>query len=291
MHMKRWRNKNGFTIVELAVVVTVIAILATVVVVGYNGITRNAVVNSMKSDLHNAASSIEAYRMKHKSIGYPESLGDVDVATSEGNSFIYMRTIDSYCVSVSNERDDISPYHISSEQTSPAEGLCPGYVPPDDEEPIAQTPEACFAMNAGVILNYFDHEDNDSLNPACSRDVNIPSAIGGVAITQIGGSAFAGKQLTSLILPDTITLIATDAFSSNQLTTLVIPNSVTSISTDAFYNNQLTSVTFELLPCNLYISNHAFDSNQLTSVTLRNATVETYAFDNTVTINNIAVPC
>lgn len=43
---------NGFTIVELLVVIVVIGLLATIVVVSYTGVTNKAVVALLISDLN-----------------------------------------------------------------------------------------------------------------------------------------------------------------------------------------------------------------------------------------------
>lgn len=90
----------------------------------------------------------------------------------------------------------------------------------------ADTPTsgACFATSgteAITITDYYDHQSNNSANPACPRDVVIPETIGGKTVASIGSSAFR----------------------SNQLTSVTVPNSVTSIGSSAFYYNQLTSTS------------------------------------------------
>jgi len=50
--------QRGFTVVELLIVIVVIGILAAIVIVGYNGVTKHAVEVSLKSDLQNAASTL-----------------------------------------------------------------------------------------------------------------------------------------------------------------------------------------------------------------------------------------
>ena len=57
------------------------------------------------------------------------------------------------------------------------------------------------------------------------------------SVTNIGGSAFQGNQLTSVTIPNSVTSIGSSAFYNNQLTSVTIPNSVTSIGSYAFRSN------------------------------------------------------
>ena len=50
--------QTGFTIVELLIVIVVIAILAAITIVSYNGITQRAIDSSLQSDLRNAQNTI-----------------------------------------------------------------------------------------------------------------------------------------------------------------------------------------------------------------------------------------
>jgi len=52
-------QNNGFTIVELLVVIVVIAILAAISIVSYVGITQKAAISTLKFDLKNASTQLE----------------------------------------------------------------------------------------------------------------------------------------------------------------------------------------------------------------------------------------
>ena len=109
-------------------------------------------------------------------------------------------------------------------------------------------------------------------------DVVIPSNINGKQVVAIATEAFQNKQLTSVIIPNSVTNIYVHAFSSNQLTSVTIPTSVTSIGHSAFYGNKLTSVT---IPNSVTsIGDYAFQSNQLTSITIPSSvtSIGGYAF-------------
>lgn len=154
----------------------------------------------------------------------------------------------------------------------------------------ATPPDSCFAFNVGTgtITDYYENEGNNIANPACTRDVDIPSTIGGTPVIGIGFAAFSSKQLTSVTIPVGVTTIGFAAFDSNQLTSASIPNSVSSIAGTAFGRNQLTSINIPLgittistgafqlnqlagviIPESVTsIGDLAFSSNQLTSVTI-----------------------
>lgn len=63
------RTTSGFTIVELLIVIVVIAILAAITVVAYNGITARSQDAQMLSDLTNASKKVELYNAEFSS--YP----------------------------------------------------------------------------------------------------------------------------------------------------------------------------------------------------------------------------
>lgn len=67
-------KQKGFTIVELLIVIVVIAILATISIVAYNGIQDRALVAVVKSDLANFAKKIEHAKVDTSDGGYPTIL-------------------------------------------------------------------------------------------------------------------------------------------------------------------------------------------------------------------------
>ena len=124
-----------------------------------------------------------------------------------------------------------------------------------------------------------------SYDDTCEKDVVIPSSINGTKVTAIGGAAFGGKKLTSVIIPNTVINIMdreyrTNAFGNNNLKKVIIPDSVTTIGDSAFYNNQLTNVS---ISNNIVtIGKNAFKYNLITNVKLSSSltSIGQYAFEN-----------
>ena len=98
------------------------------------------------------------------------------------------------------------------------------------------TTDTCFTFNNGTITNY---------DANCEKDVVIPSMINNIQVTSIANNAFKGKQLKSVVIPDTVTSIGMRAFySCGNLISINLPNSITCIERETFYHcNRLRSVT------------------------------------------------
>ena len=186
-------------------------------------------------------------------------------------------------------------------------GIQPPFVKPP-------TDESCFAFDSitGTITNYYNNEGNNSSNPPCSKDLIIPSKIGGTNVVAIGGNAFVSKQLTSVVIPAGIITISDNPFRSNStLTTITVDsenpnyissnnaiytkngirlisgtktssnnilNTATIIGSNSFYNMGVSSLT---LPINVTtIEMSAFQSNQITDLTIGSGviTIGGYSF-------------
>lgn len=119
------KNKTGFTIVELLVVIVVIAILASITIVSYNGIVRSAAETSMKSDLRNAATTLEIDRAANGT--YPPSGAAANnnkgLQNSQGNTLSYTQSDGGFCLSVTSIRTPQKLVFTNDGQIQ--EGECP----------------------------------------------------------------------------------------------------------------------------------------------------------------------
>ena len=118
---------KGFTIVELLVVIAVIAIIATLTVVAYNDVQKDAATVVLKSDLDNASAQLTSDNIKNGS--YPTSIELANygkgLSQSEGTVFSYYHTATGYCLSATSTKSGNSIFHISSTEGSIKTGDCP----------------------------------------------------------------------------------------------------------------------------------------------------------------------
>lgn len=100
----RNRGSGGFTIVELLIVVVVIAILAAITIVSFNGITERSKQSALQADISNAAKRLETLKLQAAGEVYPASLGAAGITASTGNtlSYHYSSTDNSYCLQGTN---------------------------------------------------------------------------------------------------------------------------------------------------------------------------------------------
>lgn len=118
---------RGFTIVELLIVIVVIAILAAITIVAYNGISDRAKASAAQSAAAQATKKVMTYAVDN-SDQYPATLAAVGVTDSGETTYQYSvnNTVNprTYCVTATTS--NVS-YYESSTSGSPTAGACPGH--------------------------------------------------------------------------------------------------------------------------------------------------------------------
>lgn len=125
---KRYFN-NGFTIVELLIVVVIIAVLAAITIVAYNGISKSANNSSIQSILSQAVHKLELYRADSPNSTLPLRLDDAGlslVSTSDVR-YVYARSADGkqYCLANSKAG---RTYFVTNTSSKPQPGVCKNTV-------------------------------------------------------------------------------------------------------------------------------------------------------------------
>jgi len=142
-------NIKGFTIVELLIVIVVIAILAAITIVSYNGIQRRAIISTLQSELSSSAKKLENVKIDSSDSQYPGNFSTTGVVAREGVTRAYYKQGESYCLSLTQQ--NISYYIVAN--GSPKEGLCTA---------IGYGAETIFVFNTTL--------------PSCGTTVQLPIA-------------------------------------------------------------------------------------------------------------------
>lgn len=122
------RNKDsGFTIVELLIVIVIIGILATIVIVSYNGITKKARESTLMSDLNNDARLLEMYKVENGDYPAQGSEGQVNnghgLVGSNGNVLTYSVLAGKYCLEAKDSSGQYA-YKVEQDKSGISEGAC-----------------------------------------------------------------------------------------------------------------------------------------------------------------------
>jgi prepilin-type N-terminal cleavage/methylation domain-containing protein len=98
----QWAQKQkGFTIVELLIVVVVIAILASITIVAYNGIQSRTRMSGISSEMRNVVTKLQEFNAKVGS--YPANATDLESSNMQinptffvasSNRYVYCRSAD-----------------------------------------------------------------------------------------------------------------------------------------------------------------------------------------------------
>lgn len=100
-------------------------------------------------------------------------------------------------------------------------------------------------------------------------DITIPETYKDKTVNAIGTSAFEGKYLKSVQLPNSLITIENRAFFETGLTNINLPDGITKIGAFAFYNNDLTSINLGTSLST--IGRAAFRHNKLQTVSIPSA--------------------
>ena len=122
------KKAYGFTIVELLIVVVVIAILAAITIVSYNGVSGRARASAVAASTETAAKKVLAY-MVQNSDQAPADLATAGIADDTTITYQYSvvtsTTPQTFCITGTNQT--VSYFVNNTNQTSPTQGACPGH--------------------------------------------------------------------------------------------------------------------------------------------------------------------
>lgn len=271
--MKKLKNKNGVTLIALAVTIIIMLILAGVTIstlTGNSGITTNASKAKTKSYLADIKEEYELYlsekRMddeydldtlyaNDKTIRYEGNevgTGIAEICSSikkgDEKKFeiikgkIYYVSQDKNVIPIAVELGfSINPYEITDGGVLKSSSMNLYLVDNDGHLDLSEYEGKIKTIEAGAFSKV---EIESGINPL--QSIVLPKGI-----TTIGDDAFSyNTSLTSIKIPNTVTSIGKRAFQGcTNLTSIEIPEGVKSIGYAAFIScNKLTTIT---LPASL----------------------------------------
>jgi len=120
------KQKQGFTIVELLIVIVVIAILAAITIVAYNGIQNRAKQSAVQSRLSQANKKILTFAVTHSDT-YPADLAEAEIDnTDNGLQYSVNNTVSPKTYGLTASNGTIS-YYVSNTSSTPTTGGYPGH--------------------------------------------------------------------------------------------------------------------------------------------------------------------
>lgn len=175
-------SRKGFTIVELLIVVVVIAILAAITIVAYNGIQNRSKNSAVDSTLRQAASKIESFAVINAG-AYPASLAEAEVTPGSNVNLQYIRGADSrsFCVTATYGSFEFPKNFGSS--GSITQGPCSGHN---------AGPNWC-PTDTYVPINGFYCQGNEN-SVATLNNVVVKLAANASGVPAGAPGAFVGRQ-------------------------------------------------------------------------------------------------
>src|SRR6478672_1648172 len=111
-------NINGFTIVELLIVIVVISILAAITVVSFNGVRNRALVSQASAQLDQARKKVRLYYTENGT--YPATMALAGVPDANGSSFTISNGAN-YCITVTTAGKS---FRVIGDNGAASEGSC-----------------------------------------------------------------------------------------------------------------------------------------------------------------------
>lgn len=143
------KKQSGFTIVELLIVIVVIAILAAITVVAYNGIQNRAKASAAQTAASQASKRVMQAAIESGTEVYPDDQAAFEALKISSGSATYQYSSNNttnpktFCITATVQ--DASYYINNTSATSPVAGGCPGHGQ-GGVEPITN-----FAVNPNAV--------------------------------------------------------------------------------------------------------------------------------------------
>ncbi len=238
--MSGLKNKQGFTLIELIIVIAILAILAAIISPQAFGFIERGRIAADQTTVRTLNSLTALYR-----VTIPSS--DPFKDTSKTNAELLEVLVDNgYLASVVTPQSKDAVFSwVSGEEK--------WFLLIGTSSHIVSLGDGLSFGTSGWTSSFLSGSYTGSF-----KSITIPTSIDGVTVTRIWqdvfnnkdllsisfqsdsqiehihARAFRNNQLTEVVLPETLKRIDRLAFAGNNITTVIIPDSVTTIETEAF---------------------------------------------------------
>ena len=180
--------KSGFTIVELIVVISVIAILAAITIISYGAWRTQTATNSVKSDLVNAASAMESARTFASA--YPLTIPSTFSASSGVTVNLAIPDTKTFCLNGTSAVSASIQYYIDNltQINGATLGTCVGRILTSVPTQVTSVTSTTVSLTIQVNWTIASPNYATSYLAQCSID---PSFITGIISNTVSGATTA----------------------------------------------------------------------------------------------------
>lgn len=128
--MKRGqKTSRGFTLVEILIVIVVVAILATITIVGYGNVQDRTHDSAVRSDLSTAAKLLKVYKVNNAFAPHSSQLDGMhdrltfskDSYDTSSNAMLYCQSADRYEFGLIAKSKSGTTFYVTSQDSEPQE--------------------------------------------------------------------------------------------------------------------------------------------------------------------------